>query len=143
MINLILTLFVGMIPYGQVQNGPVLFLLPKATPENIALVEQVVAEESIGEPYDGQVAVAATVINRLLSPDYPNTFEELIIDGQFATSNSKEPSESCKDAVRWAFSHPNIFPSDMYWFRNGYYHTFANPYTKIGNHYFSTKDKYE
>lgn len=142
MINLILTFMVGMIPYGKIET-PVLLLLPKATPENIALVEQTVSEEAIGEPYDGQVAVASTIINRVMSPDYPNTFKEVIVDGQFATSKTKTPSASCKDAVQWAFSHPYIFPPDMYWFKSGYYHRFANPYTKIGNHYFSTKEKYE
>lgn len=142
MINLILTLFVGMIPLGQVQNEPVLFLCPKATEETLAEVERVVAAEAMNEPYDGQVAVAEALINRVLSTDYPNTFSECI-EGQFSTQDNGEPSEQVKDAVRWAFSHPYIFPSDMYWFRTEHYHDFANPYTKIGNHYFNTKEKYE
>lgn len=141
MINLILTFFVGMIPLGQVEQ-PVLFLCPKATPEIIEMCERVDMSEASNEPFDGKVAVISTLINRVLSPDYPNTFEECI-DGQFSISDNGTPSEECKDAVRWAFSHPYIFPEDMYWFRNAHYHTFANPYTKIGNHYFSTKEKYE
>ena len=141
MINLIFALVIGFIPVEQVYDRPVLFLCPKATEETLEEVERVVASEALNEPYDGQVAVAETLINRVLTPDFPNTFKECI-DGQFSTQDNGEPSEQVKDAVRWAFSHPYIFPSDMYWFRNEHYHTFANPYTKIGNHYFSTVNDY-
>ena len=131
-----------MIPYGHMNEGTILMVVPEATEETLLEVERVVAAEAMNEPYDGQVAVAEALINRVLSPDYPNTFKECI-DGQFSVQDNGEPSEQVKDAVQWAFAHPYIFPSDMYWFRNNHYHTFANPYTKIGNHYFSTKEKYE
>ena len=141
MINLILTFIVGMIPYNKVDT-PIIEVYPKATPEILEMCDRVDMAEASNEPFDGKVAVISTLIDRVLSPDYPNTFEECI-DGQFSVQDNGEPSEECKDAVRWAFSHPYIFPSDMYWFRTEHYHDFANPYTKIGNHYFNTKEKYE
>ncbi len=45
---------------------------------DMELLAKLVYAESRGEPYIGQVAVAATVINRVNSPIYPNTIPEVI-----------------------------------------------------------------
>ncbi|NLZ39050.1 MAG: LysM peptidoglycan-binding domain-containing protein [Firmicutes bacterium] len=42
------------------------------------LLARLVHAEAAGEPYLGQVAVAATVLNRLDSPQYPNTISGVI-----------------------------------------------------------------
>ena len=42
------------------------------------LLARLVHAEAGGEPYQGQVAVAATVLNRLDSPQYPNTLSGVI-----------------------------------------------------------------
>ncbi|MBP5471577.1 MAG: cell wall hydrolase [Lachnospiraceae bacterium] len=45
--------------------------------------------EAGGEPYDGQVAVGAVVINRLLSARYPDTLTGVIYQrGQFSPAGS-------------------------------------------------------
>ena len=41
--------------------------------QEIDLLARLVHSEAAGEPYMGQVAVAATVLNRIKSPLYPNT----------------------------------------------------------------------
>ncbi|WP_035292420.1 cell wall hydrolase [Clostridium sp. KNHs214] len=41
--------------------------------DDIFLMSQVVYAESRGEPYDGKVAVASVILNRLVSPDFPNS----------------------------------------------------------------------
>ncbi len=42
------------------------------------LLSKLVAGEARGESYEGQVAVAAVVINRVLDPRFPDTIEEVI-----------------------------------------------------------------
>lgn len=66
-------------------------LIPKSTSEkenpvprfnlsqsDLDLLARLVSAESAGEPFQGQVAVAATVLNRLEDPRYPDTIREII-----------------------------------------------------------------
>ena len=46
--------------------------------QDIDLLARLVHAEAAGEPYIGQVAVAATVLNRVKSPIYPNTIRGVI-----------------------------------------------------------------
>ncbi len=48
------------------------------SPSEIDLFARLVHSEAAGEPYIGQVAVAATVLNRINSPRYPNTLTGVI-----------------------------------------------------------------
>ena len=103
---------------------------------NTELIERVVMGEAGTEPYIGQVAVAATILNRCEA--WGKTTEEVIYQkNQYYTGYSGEISESVKKAVAEAVSNRELFPADMYYFRTGHYHTFGTPYTVIGAHYFS------
>lgn len=71
---------------------------------DIYLMSQIVYAESKGEPFQGKVAVASVILNRVLSPDFPNTIEGVVfqpyafscvIDGQI----NVEPSQECFNAV--------------------------------------------
>lgn len=53
-------------------------LTPIFTPEELDLLARLVHAEAKGESYEGQVAVAATVLNRIAHPDYPNTMKGVI-----------------------------------------------------------------
>lgn len=46
--------------------------------QDIDLLARLVHAEAAGEPYVGQVAVAATVLNRIKSPVYPNTVRDVV-----------------------------------------------------------------
>lgn len=68
---------------------------------DIQLLSQAVYSEARGEPYEGQVAIAAVILNRLNNPTFPNTiagviFEPLaftaVADGQFYMT----PDETAK-----------------------------------------------
>lgn len=51
------------------------------------LMARLVAAEAKGEPYAGKVAVATVILNRLSSPDFPNSIKEIIyqvVDGHYA-----------------------------------------------------------
>lgn len=45
---------------------------------DVALLARVVSGEAKGEPYEGQVAVAAVILNRVRDPRFPKTLQEVI-----------------------------------------------------------------
>lgn len=71
---------------------------------DINLLAQAVYGESRGEPYNGQVAVAAVILNRLESPSFPNTISDIIFEPLAFTAVADgqiwlEPNEQAKKAV--------------------------------------------
>ena len=75
----------------------------------LSLLARLVSGEARGEPYIGQVAVAAVVLNRVRSSAFPNTVSGVIFqqgafdavwDGQFDMT----PTESCIRAARDALN---------------------------------------
>lgn len=124
------------------------------TPDNISnsdydLLARLVTAEAGGEPYRGQVAVAAVVLNRVRSFQFPNSIRDVIYQrGQFSSLN-KLPSimatESCRRAVTEAltgsdptrgalyFYNPRTCsPEGLAFFRSGK----LRPTVEIGNHIF-------
>jgi N-acetylmuramoyl-L-alanine amidase len=55
-------------------------VLPYAsfTPAEKELMARLVRAEAVGEPYSGKVAVATVILNRVKSPDFPNTVRSVI-----------------------------------------------------------------
>lgn len=47
---------------------------------DLDLLARVVRAESEGEPYDGQVAVAAVILNRVTHPEFPNTIAGVVYE---------------------------------------------------------------
>ena len=91
------------------------------TENDINLLAQAVYGEARGEPYVGQVAVAAVILNRLESPSFPNSvygvlFEPLaftaVADGQIWL----EPNETAKKAVLDAINGYDPSGNAMYYF---------------------------
>ncbi|GIP14615.1 spore cortex-lytic enzyme [Paenibacillus montaniterrae] len=79
------------------------------TENDIQLMANAVYGEARGEPYEGQVAVAAVILNRVKHPDFPDTVYGVIFqpraftavdDGQIYLS----PNETAKRAVRDAIN---------------------------------------
>ncbi|MFD0698321.1 spore cortex-lytic enzyme [Paenibacillus sp. GCM10027628] len=73
--------------------------------QDINLMANAVNGESRGEPYIGQVAVAAVILNRVKSASFPNTVSGVIFQpGAFTAVADGQiwltPSESTKKAVR-------------------------------------------
>ena len=75
----------------------------------VRILARLVSGEARGEPYVGQVAVAAVVLNRVKSPAFPNTISGVIFqtgsfdavwDGQF----DMEPTENSIRAARAALT---------------------------------------
>ncbi|EFM09392.1 cell wall hydrolase SleB [Paenibacillus curdlanolyticus YK9] len=56
---------------------------------DLSMLARIVYSEARGEQYDGQVAIAAVVLNRVASNDFPDTIEEVIFaPGAFHTIDS-------------------------------------------------------
>lgn len=100
------------------------------------LMAMVVHAEAKGEEMVGKVAVASAILNRC---DYYGLTVESVIyqEDQFAIATTY--TESDMRAVEIAQEVRDLFPEDMLYFRNQYYHSFGTPYMQIGNHFFSTK----
>jgi len=50
----------------------------QAIDENFYWMAQLTEAEAGGEPFDGKVAVAASILNRVDSPDWPNTVKDVV-----------------------------------------------------------------
>ncbi|SCZ78812.1 cell wall hydrolase [Pseudobutyrivibrio xylanivorans] len=78
--------------------------------DDVTLLAAIIQIEAGSECYDGQVAVGAVVMNRVLSGSYTNNIEGVIFQkGQFATSRmssviSKGPKASCIQAAQDAMA---------------------------------------
>ncbi|WP_243156469.1 cell wall hydrolase [Clostridium sp. C8-1-8] len=74
------------------------------TDNDIYLMSQVVFAESHGEPYEGKVAVASVILNRVTNPSFPNSIEK-VIKQKNAFSCVKDgvihvtPDAECRSAV--------------------------------------------
>ncbi|SMB86841.1 N-acetylmuramoyl-L-alanine amidase [Desulfonispora thiosulfatigenes DSM 11270] len=79
-----------------------------ATAEEIDLLARAVYSEARGEPYSGQVAIAAVILNRVKSPEFPNTIKGVIFqpwaftainDGQFWLTPNATAYKAVRDAL--------------------------------------------
>ncbi len=75
---------------------------------NLYLLAQLVHGEARGEPYKGQVAVAAVVLNRVKSSSFPNTIPgviyqngafSVVADGQINLTPSETAIKAARDAM--------------------------------------------
>ena len=75
---------------------------------NLDLLAKCVYAEARGEPYTGQVAIAAVVLNRVKSPSFPNTVSGVIYqknaftcvsDGQINLTPNASAYSAAKDAL--------------------------------------------
>ena len=75
---------------------------------DVYLLARVVYGEARGEPYRGKVAVAAVVLNRMKSPDFPNTMAgvvyqkgafSIVDDGQINLTPDEEALRAARDAL--------------------------------------------
>ncbi len=88
---------------------------------DVALLARLISAEARGEPYVGQVAVGAVVLNRMKHPSFPNTMSGVIYqpgafsclqDGQF----NRPVADSCYQAARDALSGWDPSGGAIYYF---------------------------
>lgn len=122
----------------EVEESTTNYLI-EVTQEDIDLMARVVMSEASICDIDTKYAVASTIVNRVLSEDFPNTvFEVVHMDYAYSTQDNGEPNADCYKAVEWALKY-RVFPTEMFYFRTGRYHDFGKPLVHIDGMYFSTK----
>lgn len=76
--------------------------------DNVELLARLISAEARGEPYIGQVAVGAVLLNRLESPSFPNTLAgviyqpgafESVSNGQINLAPTAEARRAANDAL--------------------------------------------
>jgi len=81
---------------------------PSGYENNIALLARVISAEARGEPYAGQVAVGAVILNRVEHPSFPNSISGVVYqsgafscldDGQFNEAVADSAYKAARDAI--------------------------------------------
>lgn len=82
--------------------------IPASTEANINLLARIISAEARGEPYVGQVAVGAVILNRIEHPSFPDSLSGVIyqdgaftaiVDGQFNEPVSDSAYNAARDAL--------------------------------------------
>lgn len=119
--------------------------IPAATTANVNLLARIISGEARGEPYIGQVAVGAVILNRIQHPSFPDTLSGVIyqngeftaiVDGQFNQPVSDSAYKAAKDALNgWDPTGGCIYYYNPKKTSNSYMRS-KQTITVIGNHYF-------
>ena len=106
----------------------------QSTSGDVELLARLISAEARGEPYSGQVAVGAVVLNRVASPAFPNSMSGVIYqsgaftclqDGQFWGTVADSAYKAARDAMNgWDpsggaiyYFNPNTATSSWIWSR--------------------------
>lgn len=96
--------------------------VPQGFSQNdIQLMANAVYGEARGEPYEGQVAVAAVILNRVASPSFPNTVSGVIFEPRAFTAVADgqiwlTPNETAEQAVLDAINGWDPSSNALYYF---------------------------
>lgn len=101
---------------------------------DVELLARVISAEARGEPYSGQVAVGAVILNRVDHPSFPNSIAGVVyqpgaftcmMDGQFDKPVAESSVRAARDAINGAdpsggaiyYFNPNTATSAWIWSR--------------------------
>ena len=112
----------GLVAYAQTQKAESSISTTKASGDNmVELLARLINGEARGEPYTGQVAVGAVIMNRVKDPSFPNTIAGVIYqsqqfssvtDGQFDVAIEEDSTvyKAARDAMNgWDPSYGAIY----------------------------------
>ena len=118
------------------------------TDAEFLLMYKIVAAEAKGESFEGKIAVAEVILNRVDSTSFPNNVTDVVyapnqfepvINGHLESAYSNlntSLQEEIRSAVNEALKGSNYSQGALF-FRTKQYHAGRTPLTQIGNHYFS------
>ncbi|MEW9669118.1 stalk domain-containing protein [Ammoniphilus sp. 3BR4] len=126
----------------------IIFIADNQKESDIYWLAKLVEAEASGEPYQGKVAVAAVILNRTNSTDFPKTIKSVIFEeAQFTPVATKRifsmtPKDGTIRAVREAMEGADPTLGALYFFNPGktdnrFLHSRSVTMT-IGNHRFVT-----
>lgn len=120
--------------------------LTRMTMDNVEMTARIVHGEARGESFLGQVAVAAVVLNRVESPDFPESIEKVVFQQNAFTAVNDEqylltPNEKAYRAVMLAMKGFDPTGEAVYYYNPaGVTDTWIysrTVITQIGQHYFA------
>lgn len=118
----------------------------KYSSSDVALLAKVISAEARGEPYEGQVAVGAVVLNRVAHPSFPNSVSGVVYqsgafsavtDSNWSAAVTDSAKRAAQDAINgWdptggAIYYYNPAKTSNQWIRT------RKVICVIGNHYFA------
>ncbi len=122
------------------------------TANDTYVLAQLISAEAGGEPFEGQVAVGAVVLNRLLSPNFPKTIKDIVFQHDNDTSTYQfEPALNgtineppCSSAIRAAYAALTGWDPTagaLYFYNpqkaeSSFFDSWLTYLTHIGNHLF-------
>jgi N-acetylmuramoyl-L-alanine amidase len=136
----------GQIKRGQINTEPEAKEVISFSNDDLYLLSKLITGEARGESYEGQLAVAAVVINRVQDPRFPKTIKDVIYqpkafsavsDGQInltpTDTSIKAAREALKgqDPTKGAIFYWNPDIATCNWIKT------LEPHERIGNHVFA------
>lgn len=125
-------------------NTPV-YDIEGVTEDEVNLIAMIVIAEAEGESDIGKRLVADTVLNRMLSSDFPDTIESVIYQNNAFSPIKSGRAEKCKNKITdeiIKLVRSEIVKrtnTEVLYFRTNNYSKYGTPLFKEGNHYFSGK----
>lgn len=129
-LSILFSLFIGYNLFSSAKT------LSKVSPRenDLNMLSRIIYAEARKEPYEGQVAVAAVVLNRVKNPSFPNTISGVIYqagafdavqDGQFNLTPNDTAKRAAADALNgWDpskgaiyYFNPNTTTNKWIWSR--------------------------
>ncbi|MFW6035806.1 MAG: cell wall hydrolase [Halanaerobiales bacterium] len=126
---------------------PIQVMAKTVKESDIELLARAIHGEARGEPYIGQVAVGAVIINRVLSSYFPDTFQEVIYqgrqfsavaDGQIHLSPNSTAYRAAREAIKGSdptmgslYYYNPKFAKNQWWFER------RRQMVTIGEHVFT------
>lgn len=110
----------------------------------IDVLARVIMSENGQKDNDCKQATAQTVLNRLTDGRWGHTIDEVVnYPNAYSTYDNGDPNVDCYIMAEWTLDHPNVFPINMFYFREGDYHEekegLMTDYRPLNGTYFSTE----
>ena len=108
------------------------------SPNEMIMIGKVVQHEAGNQSELGKRLVIDTIMNRVESPEFPNTVKDVLGQkGQYCNPNTYPP--------KWVYA---LIAQEMYtrtndkvlWYKTKSYHKYGVPILQEGDHYFSGKE---
>ena len=140
---LVLALVIAAMPMQAMAYSP---WSQSYTQEELSLIARIVYAEAAGEPYEGKVAVAAIILNRVRSDQFPDTVAGVVYERwqfscvgnyMFNSEPSRESYQAAWDALHgWDPTNGALYYWNYHQVTNSW--LWAKPTAKvIGNHWFA------
>ena len=133
---------VGIVPGEEQEEEQNIYSSIAMSEEEQDLIARIVAAESQDENFEGRMAVAEVIFNRVLSDEWPNTVKGVLSQrGQFSTWKNRNHSwvisELGADAVNEVILNgPGVLPDTEYVYFSRKKQSYGRHYVRLGNHWF-------